>query len=160
MVRKISEAFGCYIVVIGSPGDRRSAEYLAGLLGPKARSAAGRLTLREGASAPGLAAKAATSTIPIVFQTGGDPVRDGLVASMSRPSGNVTGVSRMTSEIEPKRLELLREVVPKATVIAVLINPASPRADTNLVFFWMADGTRSISARNSPPPPIRLRSST
>src|SRR5262245_24389076 len=78
-----------------------------------------------GSSAPGLAAKAATSTIPIVFQTGADPVADGLVASMNRPGGNVTGVSRMTTEIDPKRLELLREVGPKATVLAVLINRTS-----------------------------------
>jgi putative ABC transport system substrate-binding protein len=82
-----------------------------------------------GSSAPGLAARAATSTIPIVFQTGGDPVLDGLVASMNRPGGNVTGVSRITVELEPKRLELLREAVPKATVIAVLLNPGSPHAE-------------------------------
>jgi putative ABC transport system substrate-binding protein len=82
-----------------------------------------------GSSAPGLAAKAATSTIPIVFQTGGDPVLDGLVDSMNRPGGNVTGVSRITVELEPKRLELLREAVPKATAIAVLLNPSSPHAE-------------------------------
>jgi putative tryptophan/tyrosine transport system substrate-binding protein len=82
-----------------------------------------------GSSAPGLAAKAATSTIPIVFQTGADPVADGLVASMNRPGGNVTGVSRMTIAIEPKRFELLHEAVPKATVIGCLMNPSSPRAE-------------------------------
>ena len=82
-----------------------------------------------GSSAPGLAAKAATSTIPIVFQTGADPVSDGLVASMNRPGGNVTGVSRMNVAIEPKRLELLHEAVPRATVIGCLINPNSPRAE-------------------------------
>jgi ABC-type uncharacterized transport system substrate-binding protein len=82
-----------------------------------------------GSSAPGLAAKAATSTIPIVFQTGADPVADGLVGSMNRPGGNVTGVSRMTVAIEPKRLELLHEAVPKATVIGCLINPTSPRTE-------------------------------
>src|ERR1700746_1622290 len=73
-------------------------------------------------SAPGLAAKAATSTIPIVFQTGGDPVQDGLVASMNRPGGNVTGVSRLSVALEPKRLELLREAVPKATTAGFLVN--------------------------------------
>jgi putative ABC transport system substrate-binding protein len=82
-----------------------------------------------GTSAPGLAAKAATSTIPIVFQTGSDPVADGLVVSMNRPGGNVTGVSRMSVETDPKRLEFLHEAVPKATVIAFLVNPDSPRAD-------------------------------
>ena len=63
-----------------------------------------------------------------MFQTGGDPVLDGLVASMNRPGGNVTGITRATVELEPKRFELLREAVPKATVIAVLLNPSSPHA--------------------------------
>jgi putative ABC transport system substrate-binding protein len=82
-----------------------------------------------GSSAPGLAAKAATSTIPVVFQTGSDPVADGLVASMNRPGGNITGVSRMTVLLDPKRLELLHDVVPKANVFAVLVNRDSARAD-------------------------------
>jgi len=82
-----------------------------------------------GSSAPGLAAKAATSAIPIVFQTGGDPVSDGLVARLNRPGGNITGVSRMNVAIDPKRLELLHEAVPKVAVIACLINPNSPRAE-------------------------------
>jgi putative ABC transport system substrate-binding protein len=80
-----------------------------------------------GSSAPGRAAKAATSTIPIVFQTGGDPVEEGLVASMNQPGGNITGVSRMNVATDPKRLELLHEAVPKASVIACLVNPTSPR---------------------------------
>src|SRR5262249_52790423 len=67
-------------------------------------------------SGRGLAAKAATSAIPIVFQTGGDPVRDGLVTSMNRPGGNVTGVSRLSVTLAPKRLELLRELSPRASV--------------------------------------------
>jgi putative ABC transport system substrate-binding protein len=95
-----------------------------------------------GSSAPGLAARAATSTIPIVFQTGGDPVLDGLVASMNRPGGNVTGVSRATVELEPKRLELLREAAPKATVIAVLLNPSSPHAE--LLVQRLQEATRSL----------------
>src|SRR5205814_8619204 len=69
-----------------------------------------------------LAAKAAT-TVPIVFAGGGDPVRDGLVTSFSRPSGNVTGVHFLFSELGAKRLDLLRQLVPKATTIAVLVNP-------------------------------------
>jgi putative tryptophan/tyrosine transport system substrate-binding protein len=79
-----------------------------------------------GGTPSAVAAKAATATIPIVFGVAVDPVEVGLVASLSRPGGNVTGVTNLNVEIGPKRLELLRELLPSVTVIAVLVNPASP----------------------------------
>ena len=76
------------------------------------------------------AAKAATTTIPIVFLTGADPVNTGLVGSLNRPSGNLTGVSVLISSMEPKRLGLLHELIPTARTIALLVNPGNPNAQT------------------------------
>ncbi len=91
------------------------------------------------------AAKAATTTIPIVFANGSDPVKVGLVASMNRPGGNATGVSFYTSTLGPKRLELLRELVPQATTIAFLVNPTNPvtEGDTKEI----EDAARNIGQR-------------
>ena len=73
-----------------------------------------------------LAAKAATRKIPIVFQVGTDPADIGLVPSLNRPGGNLTGVTNLNAETGPKRLELLRELLPTAKVMALLVNPTSP----------------------------------
>jgi putative ABC transport system substrate-binding protein len=75
------------------------------------------------------AAKAATTSIPIVFLIGDDPVRFGLVSSLARPDGNLTGIGNLNVQLGPKRLELIHDLLPQATDIAVLINPANPRAE-------------------------------
>ena len=84
--------------------------------------------LGVGGDASARAAKNATSTIPVVFGMGGDPVATGMVASLNRPGGNVTGVSVLTSQIEAKRLGLLHELVPQSVAVGVLMNASAPSA--------------------------------
>jgi putative tryptophan/tyrosine transport system substrate-binding protein len=86
------------------------------------------------------AAKNATSTIPIVFAVGTDPVGDGLVASLARPGGNLTGVSILAADLTPKRLELLSELVPQAKMIALLVNPNNANP-------WIGDVEKAARAK-------------
>ena len=90
------------------------------------------LILAAGSPDSALAAKSATTSIPIVFDTSADPVQIGLVSSLNRPGGNVTGVTNVSAELEAKRLGLLRELVPSATSMAVLVNPIRPGVDAQL----------------------------
>jgi putative ABC transport system substrate-binding protein len=85
-----------------------------------------------GGNSPAQAAKKATATIPIVFTTGADPVRSGLIASLSRPGGNLTGVSFIAAEMAVKRLELTRELLPRAGAVAMIVNPNFAGAETEM----------------------------
>jgi len=91
------------------------------------------------------AAQAATPTIPIVFQSGSDPVQDGLVKSFNRPSGNTTGVHVFTTSLGPKRLELLRELIPKVGVIAFLVNPSSQISEMQIT--QIQEAARSVGQK-------------
>ena len=98
-------------------------------------------------NAPALAAKAVTTTIPVVFSVSEDPVRLGLVASLARPGGNVTGINYLVAEVTAKRLELLRALVPGAVQIAVLVNPEAPVTETVLRELEGAAATTGLRIR-------------
>jgi putative tryptophan/tyrosine transport system substrate-binding protein len=94
-----------------------------------------------------LAAKAATTTIPILFVVGGDPVKAGLVASLNRPGGNLTGISLLAGSLDGKRVELLNEVMPKAVELAILRNPNNPNADPETREAQGAAGVKGLRLR-------------
>jgi putative tryptophan/tyrosine transport system substrate-binding protein len=96
---------------------------------------------------PAIAAKAATATIPIVFTMGEDPVKEGIVASLNRPGGNATGFTGFSNQLIAKRLELLHQTVPKATVIGFLVNPNNPNADPDTKDARTAALARGLSMR-------------
>jgi len=94
-----------------------------------------------------LAAKAATTSIPILFVTGGDPVKAGLIASLNRPGGNVTGINLLAGSLDGKRVELLHEVVPNIVELAMLRNPNNPNSDPEIAEARAAAGTRGLRLR-------------
>ena len=97
-----------------------------------------------GGAPAAIAAKAATTSIPIVFEMGGDPIRLGLVENMSRPSGNLTGVTSFNVDLSPKRLQFLLEVIPTARVVGVLVNPTSPTTESQLTRLETAARTFNV----------------
>jgi putative ABC transport system substrate-binding protein len=108
------------------------------------------LIVASGGPRAAQAAKVATTTLPIVFTLGGDPVKLGLVQSLSRPGGNATGISFLTADLMPKRFELLRELLPKSKLVAVMVNPNTPSAEDQLKgaeAAARASGTRLLVAR-------------
>jgi putative ABC transport system substrate-binding protein len=102
--------------------------------------------IAAGSDSAALAAKAATNTIPIIFAGGNDPVKLGLVASLNRPGGNVTGVVNLNIELGPKRLDLLQELVPSVQTISLLVNPTNPSADTILKDLQAAAHTLGLTS--------------
>src|SRR5256885_15098121 len=106
-------------------------ERLPGMAQDLVRRQVSLIMAMQSAAAP-RAARAATTTIPVVFCIGGDPVRLGLVASLSRPGGNVTGTTFLVNTLGAKRMELLRELVPSGPVIGVLVNPKNPAAESEM----------------------------
>jgi putative ABC transport system substrate-binding protein len=105
------------------------------------------MIVTPGSGTAALAAKAATTEIPIVFGTGGDPVKEGLVASLNRPGGNATGVNFFTVELVAKRMQLLRELVPAANRVAMLVNPTDPEGYQTLHDAQAAAGGQQILVR-------------
>jgi putative tryptophan/tyrosine transport system substrate-binding protein len=98
-------------------------------------------------TASALAAKAATATIPIVFTFGSDPVKFGLVASLSRPGGNLTGMTNLSVEVGPKRLEMMRDLLPKTALIGYLVNPTNPNAEFDTREMQTAAQTLGLQTR-------------
>jgi putative ABC transport system substrate-binding protein len=96
-----------------------------------------------------VAAKAATTTIPIVFASGGDPVALGLVASLNRPGANLTGIANLTGDLGPKRLQLLRELTPSAAVFGVLADPGSPATPSTIANLQAGAHTLGLPLRNA-----------
>lgn len=105
------------------------------------------LIFANGGSAPALAAKAATTSIPIIFETGGDPVKDGLVSSLNHPGGNLTGVSWTASALNAKRLELLHQLLPRVSIIGLVVNPDYPEASLQVRDLNDAAGVLGLQIR-------------
>src|SRR5262249_1277835 len=117
-----------------------------------------------GGAPAALAAKSATTAIPIVFEMGADPIAIGLVGSLSHPGGNLTGVTSLSVEVTPKRLEFLHEMIPTAGLIAVLVNPTSPTAASQSKSFRIRPATGGYNSTSCRPvmneisiPCLRLR---
>jgi putative tryptophan/tyrosine transport system substrate-binding protein len=102
------------------------------------------VVVAPGGAPVALAAKSATTTIPIVFEMGGDPIILGVVDSLSRPGGNLTGVSSLSVEVSRKRLEFMHELLPGAAVLAIVVNPTSPTANSQLKNLQVAADTLGV----------------